>query len=379
MTRASAILALVALALVAVGMVILSSASPVQGGAMADFRLVQRQAVYLVLGLVAAVVASRIDYHHWQALAVPLAVFCLILLGLVLIPGVGVEVKGSRRWLAVAAGVRLQPSEPAKFACIAVLAWWMTRAQRRLDRWGPGLLVPFGILGLFCGLVILEPDFGTTALIGTVGLLIMVVAGARWRMVVPPVLVGGVGFAWLIARDEVRYRRFMAFLHPEQHADTAGYQVLQALYAFVVGGPFGVGLGNSIQKRWYLPEAHTDFIFAILAEELGLVGSFGVCLLYLVFFVNGIRIALRTPDLFGRLLAFGIVMMVTVQAAFNIAVVTGSVPTKGLALPLISYGGSSLVTTLAMCGVLYNLARQGEMDRIRQRPRARKSARNTRV
>jgi cell division protein FtsW len=255
--------------------------------------------------------------------------------------------------------INVQPSELAKFATILLLSWWMGRAQRRAGEFRMGLLVPIILLGLIAGLIFIEPDFGTTLLIGCVGMVIMFVGGTRVGYLVIAAVGGGAVFLLAILQNEERMRRIFAFLNPDKYAQDEAFQLLNAIYAFVVGGGAGVGLGGSLQKQFYLPEAHTDFIFAIVGEELGLAASLGVVVLFLGFFMCGLWISLRAPDTFGRLVAFGITSMITLQAAINIGVVTGCLPTKGLPLPFISFGGTSIAITLAMVGVLVNIALQG--------------------
>ena len=208
-------------------------------------------------------------------------------------------------------------------------------------------------------LILPEIDVGATVLIGATGGVIMLVAGAPFWLLAFGVALAAGGLGVLIKYDPVRMSRVLAFLNPEEYAQTEAFQLLNALYAFVAGGATGVGLGQSLQKQHYLPEAHTDFIFAIIGEELGVVASLSVVVLFVILLLCGIRISGRAPDVSGRLLAFGITFMITLQAAINIGVVTGCLPTKGLPLPFVSFGGTSLMVTLFMVGVLLNISRQG--------------------
>lgn len=323
---------------------------------------VKRQAAALVLGVVSAAVLSRIDYGIYKRLAPLLAIVALILLILVLIPGIGISVKGSRRWLSVGF-TTMQPSEIAKVALVMLLAWWMTRVKRRADEFAPGLLVPGILMGALILPVLAEPDFGTSILMGLVGFAILWAGGTRFRHLLVAGFAAAAALTVLIMQSEVRYRRIIAFRDPEAYAEREAFQLLNAIYAFVMGGPGGVGLGNSLQKRFYLPEAHNDFIFAIIGEELGFPASLGVVLLFALLFYAGSSISARAPDTFGRLVAFGLTCMISFQAAINIGVVTGLLPTKGIPLPFISYGGTSLVITLAMVGILLSIARHaGDTD-----------------
>lgn len=355
-TSATAIIA-ITLVLVMAGIVMLASTSAVQ--ADASFHdsafFVKRQVVALVVGCAVAIACMRIPYTQWRTLTPVIAVITIILLIMAIIPGVGIELKGSSRWLRFGP-VNIQPSELAKFALIICLSVWLSRSQRKIQNLREGMVIPLIILGIFAGLVFIEPDFGTTMLMGSVGLGMMFLAGARLSYLAVTAVVGISGFSFAIMQNEVRMRRIMAFLNPEKYAQNEAFQLLHAIYAFVIGGFGGVGLGDSLQKRFYLPEAHTDFIFAILGEELGVIASITVILLFAAFFFFGLFISYKAEDGFARLMAFGITMIISLQAAINIGVVTGCLPTKGLPLPFISYGGTSLVMSLAMVGVLVNIA-----------------------
>ncbi len=359
MWKTASILVTIVLVLITLGVVMLASTSSIQGDQL--FKdpnyFLKRQLLWLVVGFLAAFLTSNIDYHYWKPLALPLALFSVILLVMVLIPGVGLNIKGSSRWLRFGSA-NFQPSELAKLATVIFLAWWMSRVQRHALELVRGLVIPLGGLGLILGLIFIEPDFGTTMLIGVVGMTLMFVGGSRISYLVVAAAAGLCGFTLAIMQDAERMRRVTAFLNPEKYAKDEAFQLLNAIYAFVVGGGGGVGLGQSLQKHFYLPEAHTDFIFAILGEELGLTASLSVVVLFIGLFICGTRISFRAQDQFGKLLGFGLTMMIVVQAAINIGVVTGSLPTKGLPLPFISFGGSSLMVSLAMIGVLINIARQ---------------------
>ena len=359
MWRTASIIIGVTLILVTLGIVMLASTGSVQGETLfhdPNF-FIKRQILFLALGFVVAVIASRFDYHYWRPLAVYMGLVAVITLVMAVTPGVGVSVKGSSRWLHLGP-INFQPSEFAKFTSITLLAWWMSRVQRKADDFKKGLLVPLFLMGMIAGLIFIEPDFGTTMLVGSVGMAIMFVGGTRISYLLVAAVLGGSGFILAIMQDAERMRRIIAFLNPDKYAKDEAFQLLNAIYAFVVGGGPGVGLGASLQKQFYLPEAHTDFIFAIVGEELGLAASLGVVLLFMTFFFCGLRISSRAPDAFGRLMAFGITLMVTLQAAINIGVVTGCLPTKGLPLPFISYGGTNMVIALMMIGVLVNIALQ---------------------
>lgn len=369
MWRTASVLVVIVLLLVTLGIVMLGSTSPVAGSAQFHdpHYFMKRQLAALVVGLLAAAFATRFPYRYWRQLAIPIGIVAVALLVLVIVPGIGKSVKGSSRWMSFG-GVTFQPSELGKFAAVLLLAWWMSHVQRKADSFKVGLMIPGILIVLMAGLLLKEPDFGTTMLIATVGGLIMFVGGSSPGHLLVAGAMGFAGIGLLIMEDPERMRRIAAFLDPERYAKDEAYQLLNAIYAFVAGGVRGVGLGDGLQKKSYLPEAHTDFIFAIVGEEMGLVFSILVVALFLGFFFCGLRISLRAPDMFGRLAAFGITSLITVQAAINIGVVTGCLPTKGLPLPFISYGGTSLAVTLLMVGILINIARYAVEDPSRSMP-----------
>ena len=364
---ARVILILVVGLLVLFGLVMLFSTSGPQGEKLAHnpYHFVQRQMVWLAIGLAAAYTASRVDYHRWMNWAWPMLGAVLVLLALVYVPGIGLNVNGSHRWIRLPLGLSFQPSEFAKFAAINALACSFGTKRRQRGGFVGGIVIPGAILGSLLILILPETDFGATILIGSVGGVMMFVAGSSALILLGVGLLAGGGLAVMILHNPERMGRILAFLHPEKYAQDEAYQLMNALYAFTAGGARGVGLGESLQKRFYLPEAHTDFIFAIIGEELGIVASVGVVLLFVVFLLCGVRISGRAADVGGRLMAFGITLLIALQAAINIGVVTGRLPTKGLPLPFISFGGTSLVVTLFMTGVLLNVARQGARHRIR--------------
>jgi len=308
-----------------------------------------------VLAFCAATVAARVDYRQYQHLAIPLASLSVLLLILVRIPGVGHNINGSWRWLRVGP-LTVQPSEIAKLAIIILFSWWLARNQRRIDELKRGILIPFGLLACFALPIIVEPDFGTTMLVSAVVVCMMFLGGASIGPMLLIGLSGLLGIVFMIFQNPERMGRILAFLDPQKYEQDKAWQLINSLRAFAGGELWGVGFGNSMQKYYYLPEAHTDFIFPIIGEELGLIASLMVVLLYIVLFVLGLRIAFNARDDFGRFIAYGITLMISIQALINFAVVTGCVPTKGLALPFISYGGSSLVISGVMIGILVNIA-----------------------
>lgn len=357
MQRTITLLIAAVLILVTIGVVMLFSASMVRGDSLFNDTayFVKRQGLWLFISLLSALFFMRLDLRWLRRAALPAAAGSLALLVLVLIPGIGVEINGSWRWLRFGP-LTLQPSEFAKIGVILATAWWIARYRRYMHRFKRGLLPPVAALGAFCVLLMLEPDFGTTVLISLAIAGLLFLGGARFSHLAGLGALGAGAFALLVLHNANRMGRIMAFLDPEKYAQDEAWQLVNALNAFAAGGWRGTGLGNSIQKYDYLPEAHTDFILPIIGEEFGLIATLGVLLLFVVIFFCGLRIALRADDDFGRFTAWGITLMITFQALINLAVVTGSMPTKGLALPFISYGGSSLLVSSAMIGILVNVA-----------------------
>ncbi len=320
---------------------------------------VPRQALYAVPAMLAFVLAMRFDYRR---LADPpvyraIVVVALVLLVLVLVPGIGVKILGARRWISLGV-VSFQPSEFAKFALVVLLAVKLTANEQQLGRFLSGTLPPLLIAGCFAGMVYLQRDIGVPAvMLGTaVGMLF--VAGARWSHLsaAGSVLLALVAAAVLFVPHRVQ--RLLAFRDPWAYREDESFQLIQAFSAFAEGGWYGRGLGAGEQKLGYLPAAETDFVFAVLGEELGLFGSLGVVLAFGVLTWAGLRVAQHAPDRFGQILGAGLTLLITVQAVFVLAVNTGLAPTKGLPLPFVSAGGTALIAYLGMAGVLINIALQ---------------------
>ncbi len=361
--------------LVAVGLIMVLSASSISAFAQDgdSFRYFQRQAVYAVLGVGALWVTSRMRYEVWRKLSVPFLVLTIGMLGLVLSPSAGVEAYGASRWFELGP-LTVQPSEIAKLALVVFAAAVLTRKWNKLDDVGH-LVLPLMPVGLLvCGMVMLQPDLGTTVIISGSVLLMLFVAGVRLRYLWVATIVGSAVGLGLIMSADYRRVRFLSFLHPWEDAKNSGYQLVQSLIALGSGGLTGVGLGASRQKWQYVPNAHTDFIFAILGEELGLIGEIVVLLAFGAVIFAGIRIAAQARDVFGRLLAAGIVSWFGLQTLVNLGAVTGLLPITGVPLPFVSYGGSSLVVSLAGIGVLVNVATAPSRESARAAtPRAKKA------
>jgi len=357
MQRTISVLIAAVLLLVTIGLVMLFSASMVRGDAQFNdpAYFMWRQLFWLIISLVCAAVCTQLKLHWIRAAALPLTVLCAFSLVLVRIPGIGIFINGSWRWLRFGP-FTVQPSEFAKIGIILAAAWWISLRRRYMHTFRRGILVPMAGLGLFAILLMLEPDFGTTVLVGLVTLGLLYIGGARPLYLNGFAGAGAVTLAVLLMHNANRMHRIMAFLDPEKYAQEEAWQLINGLNAFASGGAYGVGLGNSIQKYHYLPEAHTDFILPIIGEEFGLVATLIVLIFFIIIFICGLRIAARASDDFGRFTGMGVTLMLTLQAIINLAVVTGSMPTKGLALPFISYGGSSLLVSFIMVGILINVA-----------------------
>ena len=363
MNKAAITLLVVTLILVTVGVVMLFSTSSLQARDKygdANY-LLKRQLVWMTLGGVFCAAMAATPYPRLRALAKPALLIAVVFLVCVLIPHVGIKVSGARRWLGLGS-IRVQPSEFAKLALITWLAHYLAKEKRWIDRFGRGFLVPLSVVGGTCLVVLAEPDFGTTALLGAVAVAMLFIAGVRLRYLGPTIIIGIAAFAVLIAHNPLRMRRMLAFTDLEKYKAGPGYQVWQAMLAFGSGGINGLGLGNSRQKMFYLPEAHTDFIFPIVGEELGLIGVLAVLACFAVLVACGIIISLRAPDLFGQYLGCGITIMIGLQTLINIGVVTAWLPTKGLALPFLSYGGSNVMMNLVAIGVLLSIYRHGAAE-----------------
>lgn len=339
--------------LMGIGLVMIYSASAVQNG----FRYLLRQLIWSVIGIGGMIFFMNFDYRRYRKMATWLLFGSVIGLILVLIPGVGIVVNGSRRWLGYGQ-FRFQPSDIAKFALIIFMAHYLSARAEKLRTKLMAIVPPLVITGVVCLLILIE-DLGTAVTLGGTVFMMWFAVG------VPLYLLGGLltmtvpGVIYFIFSPEYAYRRerIMAFLNPWADPLDSGYHIIQSLYALGSGGLFGMGLGQSRQKFLYLPEPYTDFIFAVLGEELGLIGTGLLVILFFCLAWRGFQVALKCDDLFGSLLAVGLTCMIILQSIVNIAVVTGSMPVTGITLPFISYGGSSLCIMLSAIGILLNISR----------------------
>ncbi|RUS48434.1 stage V sporulation protein E [Cohnella sp. AR92] len=346
------------LGILAIGVVMVYSASAV--AAFHDygdkFYYVKRQLIFAGIGVAAMFATMNIDYTRWKKWAPAGLIVCFAFLVMVLIPGIGVVRGGARSWLGIGS-LGIQPSEFMKLAMILFLARMLSERQNELGSFTKGLLPPLAILGTAFGLIMLQPDLGTGAVMIGASLLVIYVAGAKVSHLAGLGAIGLAGFVGLIASAPYRLARITAFLDPWQDPRGDGYQAIQSLFAIGPGGLVGLGLGMSRQKYNYLPEPQTDFIFSILAEELGFIGGSLLLVLFLLLIWRGMRTAITISDPFGSFLAAGIVGIIGTQVLMNVGVVIGLLPVTGITLPLVSYGGSSLTLLLTALGILLNLSR----------------------
>lgn len=360
-------LSLAVLGMLAIGLVMLFSTSAFARDSHGDvYFFLKRQVVWLGVGLTVCTVAALVDYHFWQRTWWIWFGLAVIALALCFVPHIGMRINGSRRWVGLGP-ITFQPSEVAKIAVVFFLAWWFARHEKKSGRVLEGFVMPFGVVAILLLLIVLEVDLGTTALIGATMFVIMFVAGTQPVLLGLLSLSGLAGILFVATRMSERMGRLSAFMDPERFKDDAGLQQMQALIAWGSGGIEGLGLGNGRQKMLYLPYAHTDFIFPMIGEELGLRVSLLVVFLFVVIIVAGTIIALHAKDRVGLLLGCGIVSLLALQAAVNIGVTTSLLPNKGLPLPFVSAGGSNLAACLFGIGLLLNIYRQGVFEPSNQK------------
>ena len=347
--------------LVCIGIVIIYSASSIYAWERYNdgFFFLKRHIAFLFIGALLTFLVMLIDYRNFSRIAKPFLFFSLLLLVLVLIPGIGREVSGARRWFRFKI-LSFQPSELASLAIIVYVADFISRKGNAVKQFFKGFLPPMCVLGLVMFLVLMQPDLGSTLAIGLIVFLMLYIAGARLPYLLATILAGVPALYLLIFSVPYRRMRILSFLNPWLDPKGSGFQIIQSQISLGSGGIFGVGLGHSKQKLFYLPAAHTDFIFSIIGEELGLVGTLGLILLLMFFILQGLKVIKNAPDKFGYFLALGLVLMIAFKAIINIGVSCGIFPTKGLPLPFISYGGSSLIFDMVSVGILINICRSGE-------------------
>lgn len=351
----------VSMLLICIGIVMIYSASSIFAAERYkdSFFFLKRHVSFLTIGLLLMFCVMGIDYKGLAKFAKPLLIVSLFMLVLVLIPGIGREVSGARRWFRFKF-LSFQPSELASLAIIIYIADFISRKGNLIKTFLRGFLPPVCVLGLVSLLILAQPDLGTTLALATVVLLLLFIAGVRPLYLFSMLLLSIPALYVLIFSVPYRRMRITAFLNPWLDPKGSGFQIIQSQIALGSGGIFGVGLGHSKQKLFYLPAAHTDFIFSIIGEELGLLGTLGVIILFMIFIREGLKIIKNSADKFGYFLALGLILMISLRAIINIGVSCGVVPTKGLPLPFISYGGSSFIFDLVSVGILINIARTGE-------------------
>lgn len=351
------VILLMVLALTSFGIVMVYSASSVM--AAKNFHdsafFLKRQGIFAATGLAIAAVVMRIDYHHWKKFALPMLLLCLVMLVMVLIPGIGGKVKGASRWIRLP-GFNLQPSEFAKIALIVYMAYSLEKKYDKIKSLSYGFLPYMVVLMVLLALILKQPDMGAALTLAAVTVIMLFAAGTRLVFLMGTLMVAAPFIAYMVYHSAYRWRRIKAFMNPEQDPTGIGWQILQSKYAFGSGGFFGQGLGEGKQKLFYLPEAHTDFILSVIGEELGFVGVIIIVGMFFILVQRAMRIAAAADDQFGRYLALGIAVLFAIQATVNMGVVSGLLPTKGLALPFISYGGSSLIMSLFAVGILLNIS-----------------------
>lgn len=350
-------LLLMTVALTCIGVVMVYSSSAIMAAERFHDGLyfLKRQLCYAVFGMLLMGLVTYLNYAHWRRVAVIALLGSMALLAMLFVPGLGVRVSGATRWLQLP-GLTLQPAELVKLALVLYLAHSLTRKKEKVRSLVKGYLPYMIVLAALLGMLLKQPDLGSAMIIAGVALGMLIVAGVRWRYIAPTLLLTLPVLYFLVMQVDYRRRRIMAFLDPWEDPFDSGFQIIQSLVAFGKGGILGQGLGIGEQKLFYLPEAHTDFIFSVIGEELGLVGVLVVAALFLLLILRGIRIALHCEDPFGRHLAFGLSLLLGLEAFVNLAVCMGLLPTKGLALPFISYGGTSLVVCLVAVGMLLNIS-----------------------
>jgi cell division protein FtsW len=358
---ASAILILCVGALLALGMVMLYSSSMVQRGG--QYLVLQLR--WGAIGLAICIAAAFMDYRWLKRLSWPLFLISLALLVLVLVPGIGTYRNGSRRWFTIPGVSSFEPSEAAKLALVVILAWYGEKFHVQMKGFKRGFIYPGLLIAPVLGLIFAEPDVGTTMLLASISALVLLLAGTRWWYLVGSGVLLALALGAFLMSNDVRRKRVEAWLHPQNAENSTGYQAHQAKIALGAGGVTGLGLGNGRQKLGFVPEHHTDFIFSIIGEELGLVATMGILLGFGLFLWTGVYIAWKASDIFGFLLAAGITFLISLQAFINIGVVTSALPNKGLPLPFISYGGSSLIFMLGCVGILLSISRRAAVGEQR--------------
>jgi cell division protein FtsW len=348
-----------ALTLVSLGLTMVFISSTVMANAQYQdpYFFVKRQTFYALGGVGVLVAGRSIDYHHYKRWVYWLLLLAFIGLCLVFVPGLGAKVRGAARWIRLGP-LTLQPSEFAKLAMVIFLAYSLSRKQEKMKYFAIGFLPHMLIAGVFIVLIGKEPDFGTALTLTGIVFIMLLVGGTRLTYILVSFCLGAPLAVWMVLRDPKKFSRILSFLDPWKYGQDVGYQLKQSLLAIGSGGLMGMGPGQSRAKLFYLPDAHTDFILSIFSEELGFLGVIVVLALFTLLVYRGLLVSLRAPDAFGSYLALGLTLLISLPACINMGVVSGILPTKGLSLPFLSYGGSSLLVNLLAVGILLNISSQ---------------------
>ena len=352
-------LQITACSLLALGMamIFISSTLMAQSQYNDAYYFIKRQGVYAFLGLGALFLGRSINYHNYKRWVYHILLISLIALVLVFVPGIGGKVRGAARWLRLGP-LTLQPSEFAKLAVVLFLAYSLARKQEKMKYFAIGFLPHMLVAGLFIALILKEPDFGTSMTLAGIVFIMLLVGGTRFTYILISFSLAIPAAVVMVLKDPKKFSRILSFLDPWKYGQDVGYQLKQSLLAIGSGCFSGMGPGQSRAKLFYLPDAHTDFILAIFSEELGFVGVLIIIALFTLLVYRGLLVALRAPDSFGSYLALGLTLLIALPACINMGVVSGILPTKGLSLPFLSYGGSSLLVNLLAVGILLNISSQ---------------------
>jgi len=357
--------------LVGIGIVMVYSASSALAFKKfgSEYYFLKKQSLFALLGIVALISCSRFPYRFFRSLTYPLLILALVFLAAILITGLGYSAGGAKRWFRLGS-FSFQPSEFARFALIIYLAYSMNKKKDVLKNFYVGFLPHIMMLFMFTVLIIFQPDFGSVVILGVLTWIMLFVGGVRlWYLITSLVLILPAAYFFMISAD-YRLKRITSFLDPWQHSANDGYQIVHSLMAFGTGGIWGAGIGNGYQKLFYLPEPHTDFIFSVIGEELGLWGVLIILALYILILWRGISIASNCWDSFGSFLAIGLTTAIGLQVCVNMGVALGLLPTKGLTLPFLSYGGTSLLLNMAYIGILMNI---GTAKKVLKKPKGSKT------
>ena len=313
----------------------------------------------VLIGFMGMIFFVKLDYQDIKRFVIPLLVFSFILLILVFVPGIGMSAGAKstvKRWINMRL-LTFQPSELVKIAMVIFLSKYISKNANRMNTLRYGIMIPIAVMVVFQGIILLQPDFGAAMSIGIITLTLLIIGGIQWRYIVSVIAVSIPAVIVLIIAAPYRLKRILAFMDPWKDSQGTGYQLIQSFYAFGMGWITGVGIGSSKQKLYFLPEAHTYFIFSLIGEETGLIGAVIVVGLFVYLLIRGFKIAMQAEDSFGYYLAIGLTVMIGSQALINFAVSTGLMPTKGLPLPFISYGGSALLVNMMAVGILINISK----------------------